>query len=223
MSSKINRNGELYVSSITESNSSSKIDAKGNKTVNFISEIVTLEDGSYWIQVQHHNNKGGANLFSNSDDFANKFVWHNSECWCAFNLIKSMGLYNGKYEFMALDGSDPTLKIKRWTQTINPFTATYNDVKPGSNNVKYIVGGTGNNGGMYLFNSETYFVVTNYTNGNWYGAFGCWKAHYGGIPGFDNAVTTSILDLYVRVSPENAKRYREFRGGVVSCTSVNEG
>ena len=43
-------------------------------------------------------------------------------------------------------------------------------------------------------------VIANNSNGNWFGAFGCWTAYSGGIPGYpNNVVTSGYMDLYVRV------------------------
>lgn len=42
----------------------------------------------------------------------------------------------------------------------------------------------GEYGGIYKSGSNTYFVVANSNNGNWYGVTGCWAAYQGGIPGY---------------------------------------
>jgi hypothetical protein len=107
------------------------------------------------MQVSHHNNFGGTNLFSSTDKFETEFVYHNKDCWAAFNVIKTLGLYNGQFEFMVLDQQTTTSQfiLRRWSQKVSPFTATYNDVKPGSTNVTHISNMPSMNGGMYKINS----------------------------------------------------------------------
>jgi hypothetical protein len=105
--------------------------------------------------------------------------------------------------------------LRRWSQTVSPFTATYNDVKPGSSKVTHISNMPSMNGGMYKLNSSTYFCVTNASNGNWFGAFGAWSKHGSGIPTFNNSSTAGTFDLYVRVSPAVVQKYREFKGGIL--------
>jgi hypothetical protein len=93
----------VFTNTIEEGSTSSKITSKGVQKVNYMSEPIQLSDGSCWLQVSHHDNKGGTVLFSSSDAFDTKFVYKNSNCWSAFHLIKQYGLYNSKYEFMALE------------------------------------------------------------------------------------------------------------------------
>ena len=213
----VNRNGKVFTNTIEENSTSSKITSKGVQKINYVSEPIQLSDGSYWLQVSHHDNKSGTVLFASSDAFETKFVYKNSNCWSAFHLIKQHGLYNNKYEFMALEqlGTGSEHILRRWSQTVSPFTATYNDVKPGSSNVTHISNMPSMNGGMYKLNSNTYFCITNASNGNWYGAFGSWNKHGSGIPTFNNSSTAGTFDLYVRVSPAVAQKYREFKGGIL--------
>lgn len=215
---KVNRQGLTRVNAYNEASvSTSCYNSKGVQKINYVSEPIQLSDGSYWLQVSHHDNKGGTVLFASSDAFETKFVYKNSNCWSAFHLIKQYGLYNSKYEFMALEqlGTGSEHILRRWSQTVSPFTATYNDVKPGSSNVTHISNMPTMNGGMYKINSSTYFCITNASNGNWYGAFGSWTKHGSGIPTFNNSSTAGTFDLYVRVSPAVAQKYREFKGGIL--------
>ena len=88
-------NGHSHVVAIKEENvDRSCVSSAGVNTINGIAEILELEDGSCWIQVSHHNNRNKVHRFSSTDDFTNKFVYHNSDCWSAFHLISSHGLYN---------------------------------------------------------------------------------------------------------------------------------
>lgn len=58
----------------------------GTLTARAFAEELELDDGSVWVPIMHHNNNGGANLFTYGDDFS-KFVYHNQECWAKFNII----------------------------------------------------------------------------------------------------------------------------------------
>lgn len=219
-------NGHSHVVAVKEANvDRSCVSFAGVNTINGIAEILELEDGSCWIQLSHHNNRSKVHRFSSTDDFANKFVYHNSDCWSAFHLVSSHGLYNNQYEFMAVENINTTdnIAVRRWVQKVSPLTATYADVKPGSSNVVYNTNYDvpSINGGMYKLNSNTFFCITNATNGNWFGAFGAWNWHGDGIPTFENRSTSGILDLYMRINPEDVI-YREFKGGIVAPVELNE-
>lgn len=188
-----------------------------------ISEIIHLNDGSVWMQISHHDNRAGTNLFSSSDPFETEFVYHNKDCWAAFNLIKSLGPYNGAlYEFMAMEqlGTTDNFVMRRWAQKISPFDATYNTVSPGHSNVIHIENMPSMNGGMYKLNSSTYFCVTNASNGNWFGAFGAWSSHGTGIPTFNNSSTAGVFNLYIRIDPAIDNKYREFSNGVIMPNQI---
>ena len=91
----------------------------------------------------------------------------------------------------------------RWTQKTNPMSGSWSDVQPTSSNIiRNTSSGYINNsmGGIYKHNSNTYLVIANVYNGNWFGAFGAWTNYNGGIPGFPStAITTGYMDLYLRV------------------------
>jgi len=90
----------------------------------------------------------------------------------------------------------------RWSQTVNPLTATWNDVKPGTVTFNTSSGYTNSSqGGLYLFKtSNLHMCIANSSNGNWYGGIGVATAYNGGIPGYPNTtVTDGYIDLYVRV------------------------
>lgn len=222
----IDRNGSSYVAAVYELDVDRSCVSKSSvQRINYLTEVIQMEDGSYWLQVSHHNNKGGTNLFSSTDAFETEFIYHNDECWAAFNLIKSHGFYNNKYEFMAFEqlGTGNNFAIRRWSQTVNPFTATYATAKKDSGNFTAISNIPSMNGGMYKMDStNTYFCICNATSGNWYGAFGASSKHGNGIPTFNNSTTAGVLDLFVRISPTDALRYKEFKGGVVSTFNLIE-
>lgn len=226
LAQRLLRNGTEQLICVNEGNiTTSQINAAGMHTLNQVSELLELDDGSCWIQISHHNNRGMTYRFASTDDFANKFVYHNDDCWSAFHLISQHGLYNGQYEFMAMEnvGTTNNFNVYRWSQTVNPLTATYSDVAPGSAKVtyndKYTV--PTRNGGMWKINSNTFFCITNTNSGNWFGAFGAWAWHGSGIPTFQDGSTSGLLELYMRIDPKG-KLYREFKGGITMPTTINE-
>jgi len=99
--------------------------------------------------------------------------------------------------------TDTAAEVKyRWTQTANPLTATWNDVKPGTVTFNTSSGYTSSSyGGLYLFKtSNLHMCIANGNNGNWYGGIGAATAYNGGIPGYPNTtVTSGYIDLYIRV------------------------
>ena len=224
-----NKQAQVFINSIQEINN--EVSHKSNtgiQIINYLSEVIELSDGSCWLQVQHHNNKSGTNLFSSTDAFETKFVYHNDECWSAFPLIKEYGYFNSRYEFMALDQSiNNYLTIRRWAQSTNPFTATEAQSHPGAGNRTIIANYSSGDGCLYKYSNSnssgrSFFVIANGTNTNWYGAFGCFTKWNNNIPSFYGQGVIGVLDLYIRVSPENAKKYREFKNGIVMTTTFNE-
>lgn len=198
----------------------------GVLTAPYIGEVVQLEDGSYWLQIQHHNNYNNTNLFSSTSDY-DQFVFRNRDCWAAFYLIDH-AIY-GEYgmEFMAIDRpvnqAERTVR-HRWGQRIRPELATYDEIKRGSIHFYPLENIPDVNGGMYRGNGNTYFRIANATSTDWFGAFGCWN-NWGtgdGVPTFGNTGTRTILDLYVRVSPQTAQIYREMRKGVIMSAQLKE-
>ena len=189
---------------------------KGIQSINCLSEVIELSDGSCWLQVLHHNNRGNTNKFSSGDAFATTFVYHNDECWSAFPLITQYGLYNSQYEFLALDErNDRTWKLQRWGQNTNPVISTATPT---------ITSGSCTFGGLRKNGSNTFMSRPS----NWWAACGAWNGGtWGGVtgvPGFWNQseACPGVMDLFIRVSPENAKKYREFNKGVVMSTVFNE-
>jgi hypothetical protein len=84
----INNQGCEYVSIIHEQDmSASEVTSKSIHNCNGLNEILELNDGSCWIQLSHHDCQNGTNLFEDTDDFSQNFVYHNDKCWSAFHLI----------------------------------------------------------------------------------------------------------------------------------------
>jgi hypothetical protein len=155
-------------------------------------------DGSSWIKVIKHNNPS-ANLFSSTDDFTKRIDKSNLS-FNAYMFNTPVSNWELMVKQKATSSSD--LIKYRWIQSVNPFTATYNDTVA-SKVTKITTNGYStfaNAGGLYHKGGETYFVINNGTNGNWFGALGSWTAFQGGIPGYPNTtITTGYIELYMRV------------------------
>lgn len=190
----------------------SQLTRQGILKTNGLNEIFVDNDGRVWCPILYHNNYDGTNLFSSQDNF-DKFVYHNEDCWANFPLMKHYGGVGGVWrirEYQELQNRP--IELFSWTQTANPFTATFADVAP-ANTSERSVNLDGRYGGIYVMRGNTYMVQHNGTNGNWHGALGCYSAHQGGIPGINNQICFGITALYVEVDPSilTAKQYR---GGV---------
>ena len=235
-SQSLDRQGQEYVSEINEQEytHNNGIGQNGIHNINYLSEIVELDDGSQWIQITNHNNYSGANLFTGitKEQFEKTFVYKNDECWAAFPLIKSDIAKTDPYEFLAIEqnGNTDNILIRRWTQNKNPVDAIYTDVSDCVYNDNYNKP-TATRKGLYRYHlaadgttkqeyANTFLRIYNGTPGNWYGAFGSSEAWGGGIPGFDNA-TMGIFNLYMRIKPE-AITYKEFKKGIVIPSTINE-
>lgn len=235
----IDTHGTDNVFFVNETNNErSQIMPGGIQKMNFLSEIIELEDGSSWIQLSNHNNHGGTNpfpQFSSTVDFSKNFIYNNDECWAAFHLINDSSLrYSDNYEFMSIENVGNTNSIirRRWSQTKNPFTATFDEVKPVANNTNgfYALENMPEEHGglMRSAKDRACFKLANSNNSTWwYGAFGCsYNQAYGaGLPtARDNGVeftTGGLFNLYMRIKPD-AFKYREFNKGIVMPTTINE-
>ena len=163
--------------------------------------IYTEPDGSKWIRIIHHNNPTSYK-FASTDKFED-YVYYDSNRWFFASLMNSV--CNNKWELMIKQkpaSSDSEVKY-RWIQYKNPLLAVFTDVAAASV-TKNTSSGYSNNasyGGIYKFNSNSFFVCNNGTNGNWYCALGCWTAYNGGIPGYAGAtITSGYMDLYLRIT-----------------------
>ena len=156
-------------------------------------------DNTVWIRLTHHNNPTNAR-FSSTDPF-DKSVYLNVDRWFYASIVNK--ITNNTYEFMIKQKktSTGTEEKYRWIQTVNPYTAVFEDVDAAD--VTKITDGydtVNNYGGIYKLNNNSYFVANNSNKGNWYGAIGCWNVYNSGIPAYGGgAVTTGYLDLYLRV------------------------
>lgn len=168
------------------------------------STIYVEPDGSLWTHIFHHNNPASAR-FNSTDSFATGVYldvnrWYDVEQLC--NLTT-------KWEFMLKEKltSTSTENKYRWIQTVNPNTATWNDVNPDSTNITRITtSGYSTNtrsGGMWRYNNNTRMVLANSSSSNWYGAIGAWTNYSNAIPGrydgTDVKCSTGYEDLYLRI------------------------
>jgi len=164
-------------------------------------DILVEPDGSKWIQVAHHVNPT-TYKFSSSDPFLTG-VWKD-----AYRFLDG-GIMNmvDKWEFLLVQkGTESAATCRyRWSQTKNPNTAVFADVAAANITKKGSADGytdiNSSYGGIYKFNSNTFYCANNSNSGNWWGAIGAWGAHNGGIPGYNGVVVKDggFQDLYLRI------------------------
>ena len=193
MSLNINKNGLITTELFTEFIANT-----------FDTNFYVEPDGSMWIRIFHHNNPANAR-FAQTDTFTSQ-VYKDADRW--FN-VKLCDLLSGSWELMVKQKttSDATEAKYRWIQSTTPMGGSY-DATVVANVTKITTSGYSvntNAGGAYVHNSNTYIVINNSSNGNWFGAIGSWNAHQGGIPGYPNTViSTGYMDLYLRIDSAKA-------------------
>ena len=154
-------------------------------------------DGSLWTHIFHHN-APASNLFASTDDFT-KALYKNENLWFDFSFCNNID----KWELLVIQAStiNAVEKKIRWIQQYNPMTATFDNVAKA--NITYITGSeysTSTWGGLYHKGGNTYLCANNGTNGNWWGATGCWTAYQGGLPAFFGEIcSTGYYDIYLRI------------------------
>lgn len=166
-------------------------------------------DGSIWELCCAHINPS-ENIFNSSDTFSTGII-KNKNLYFNFNTCNSL---TNNWEFLVKQKNTLTsnLKQRRWVQHYNPLLSetTYDNVSYANieSNTAY---STDTKGGIYRGSGNTYLRMNNGSNGNWYGATGCWTVYQSGIPGFfQDIITTGYLLIYVRVDNQdknNAKFY----------------
>jgi hypothetical protein len=164
-------------------------------------EVLIEPDGSCWAHIGHHADPT-TYKFSSGDPFATG-VWKDGRRFLDASYCDLVD----KWEFIATQRATASADEQRfrWVQTKNPNVAVYEDVVAAAV-TKYTTadGYTNLNasyGGIYKFNSNTYYVMTNGTKGNWFGAIGAWGAWNEGIPGINGTAVKDggHLDLYIRI------------------------
>lgn len=158
-------------------------------------------DGSIWMHILHHG-KPSTHLFSKSDDFT-KFVYKNEYLWADLSYVNGVSILPYEFLWIEKEISGGSVRKYRWSQSANPWTATWYDVESINKANNYLAP----SGGLYEYTegSNACWVNRNSVKGNWYGATGCWTAWQGGIPGISGdsggkAVTTGSVDLYIRIN-----------------------
>lgn len=212
----IDNNGNLFAQEIIEEvSSASKFEKSGIVKAEDVSfapiqdmKIKTLNDGSVWARILHHNNKSGTVVFTSS----NVMNIQSINLYSRLYLLENFRDSNGTFEFMAIQ---PELsdKIYRWKQTNNP---TKSGSISGYVNVQNGLGGL-----VYGPASQTLMSVSGTTN-NWWCAVGCYINYNNGLPGFDQKIVNQTLDFYVRIDtlPKNNKFniYNKF----IECEDIIE-
>lgn len=164
-------------------------------------EVLIEPDGSCWAHIGHHADPT-TYKFASGDPFATG-VWKDDRRFLDASFCDNVD----KWEFIAKQktGTSAAVQKFRWVQTKNPNTAVYADVTA-ANVTKYTNSQGYDNlgssyGGIYKFNSNTYYVMNNGSNGNWFGAIGCWSSWSSGIPGINGVAVADggFLDLYIRI------------------------
>ena len=177
------------------------INKNGTVNCNLLLEYIQEPDGSIWEPIFYHNNPS-VNLFSSSDPFSTGVI-KSQDMFFNFNVCKE--LTSWEFIYKQRSTANAAYTKYRWIQTKSPFTAAYADVAPSAVTRITSSGYTdGGYGGLYILNSSTYMVVANTSNGNWFGASGCWSAYQGGIPGYPNTTcTTGDISIFVRIDGTN--------------------
>lgn len=168
--------------------------------------VLIEPDGSCWMRIFHHGDPSSNCLFASTDTFSTG-VWRDSKRFFDASFCDLVD----KWEFLIEQKPDSSTAMSRyrWTQTKNPNTAVFADVAASAVTKKGAADGYSsiNNsyGGIYKFNSNTYYCANNGTSGNWFCAIGSWKVWNDGIPGYNGiaVVNGGFLDLYIRIDNVN--------------------
>ena len=185
-------------------------------------QLYSEPDGSKWVQIVHHNNPADVR-FASTNDFT-KYLYIDKDRWFKAHLCNLVT--NNHYEFLIIQSetSDVYSSVKyRWTQSINPYNAVFDDVDAAD--VTYNSGSgytvPSGWGGMHKVNANTFFCANNGTASNWWGAVGAWNSHQGGIPAWGGmVVTTGFQNVYLRVdgvlTEEDFKKLSIFPNEIVT-------
>jgi hypothetical protein len=176
-----------------------------NYWLNYVTtpNIIQEPDGSVWLQIFHHNNPADYK-FSSEDTFT-EGVYKDTNRWFNLNMCDQFT----KWELLLkqkITNTDNEVKY-RWSQTVNPMIATFNDTVAANTTFITTSGYTTPNvsyGGMYKGSSNSWLVCNNGNDGNWYGAIGCWTAYQSGIPGYNGAtISSGFVDVYIRIDNDS--------------------
>ena len=153
---------------------------------------ITLNDGSTWVKLMHHNNPA-ANLFTTSNCKNNEA----ENLYSKLYLIETDANFkstDGYYEYLVKEkatsaSTETTIRMK---QTSNPATTSTITgvviVDAGTAPTARLIGLKHNGSSAYMHNGSS-----------WWCAVGAWNRYNGGIPGFLDTVTSGYLDFYMRI------------------------
>ena len=174
-----------------------------------LNEIHIEPDGSKWEHVFHHNNPS-QNLFASGDDFTNG-IFKNEHLWFNFGICNKI---TSNWEVLVIQTTENySTPIKlRWIQPQNPLDTIWANVASANITKNTDIGyASFNHGGLVRGNSSahTYLTVNNGSNGNWWGAVGCFTEYQGGIPGFNGVIPkTGCIDIFICIN--NLNYYNQF-------------
>ena len=174
-------------------------------------------DGSSWIRIFHHYSPS-INKFASTDTFTTS-VYKDANMWFYLSLCNK--ITNNIYEFMIkqMPAAGGTEVKYRWIQTKNPLVATFAETTTANVTIISTSGYSTytNYGGIYKDGSRSYVVANNATNGNWWGAIGCWSNYSTGIPGYGQTpITTGYMDLYLRIDNQINDKPSIFKNAVIA-------
>lgn len=223
----IDKNGRLMVKNLKETGTSDvsegfpSISRDGLRVASEMTELITLEDGSTWIQLQHHDMENGAGgRFSSQTAVGTTMYYDSPKVWSCFPLINSTRIDHGDgYEFLVVESTYTyTAPVRyRWKQEVNPYKATFSDTTYA--NITPIENIVSPFGGMYY--TPTYgttFCFNNGNNGNWFGCGNVTAYQGGGCPGRSNTTRYNIQDVFMRIY--NPEQFRQFKNGLVSASEI---
>ena len=182
----------------------------------------TESDNSIWTRIVHHNNPASYR-FSSTDPFMAS-VYIDTNRWFIASLCDLVDIW--ELMIIQTQTSGGTVEKYRWIQHVNPMTAVFGDVDAADvtkiTSSGYTTPGT-SYGGIYKFNSNSFFVCNNGNSGNWWGAIGCWTAYDGGIPGYNQkVVTTGYIDLYLRLKIKTQSNRLSIYNSTISANTIIE-
>ena len=220
----ISKTGELFVNSIDESNVNSlKILSSGKQQAKTFNEIITLSDGSMWLQLQHHDMTGSLDdvanhKFTSGDAVRNTNIYLDENRWCCFPLIKTCD-HGDNYEFMVIhqNNNNKALEQVRWSQTTSPYDSTFATTTHA--NITPIENVGSSYGGMYPGGNNNAWYFNNSINGNWYGCGCCysdWSS--GAVPSYNGVTVKYIQDVFIRIYSTN---YSERKGDIIIAKEIN--
>ena len=209
-SAKVDKLGNVHAFELSETSASS-VTKNGIAKYAQFSEFAELTkvkvdlntyiepDGSVWVRVFHHNSPADG-CFNRTDDFDSGHVYLDENRWFDFGICNDMSEWELMWKQKATIESNE--QKYRWVQTVNPLTATWEEVA--SENIEKNTTGYASftNGGLYKFppGGSTYLSTNNGKENNWWGAAGSWNPYNGRLPAWMNVtVTTGYADVYVRI------------------------